>query len=274
MNTTSCLIAGLPNSGKSTYIGALWYNLQNRSENMKFKASDNLPDNIQHLNELSKLWIKAQKLDRTNAGTFDSVVLNVELKETNYSLSINVPDFLGETFLSIIDKQESEELNEWCNKTDTLFYMVHEVDAGHFNDDVDIKDADMDEQNDKISPLKSSDMPAATKNILILKYLFGKKKFKRVVFALTWWDEITENGSKSINPEVWLKNNSPALFNFIKHSCNDCKIIGISAQGFNYEKLNKKEIIKKTKDGKRAFVEIDNDIEYDLSLPLYILTSE
>ena len=35
-----------------------------------------------------------------------------------------------------------------------------------------------------------------------------------------------------------------------------------------------KEIMKKTRDGKRAFVGIGNDIEYDLSLPLYILTGE
>lgn len=117
---------------------------------------------------------------------------------------------------------------------------------------------------------------AAAKNIMILKYLLNRKSFKKVIIAITWWDEFTEDGSIPADPDLWLQKNSPALYNFIKHYCNDFKIIGISAQGCNYENnnFNKDEVTRKTTEGKRAFVEIDNQIEYDLSLPLYMLITK
>lgn len=33
MKTMNCLLAGLPDTGKSTYIGGLWYNLKNYPKN-------------------------------------------------------------------------------------------------------------------------------------------------------------------------------------------------------------------------------------------------
>lgn len=37
MSITKCMIAGLPGSGKSTYIGALWYCLMHPEKNRRHK---------------------------------------------------------------------------------------------------------------------------------------------------------------------------------------------------------------------------------------------
>lgn len=78
-----------------------------------------------------------------------------------------------------------------------------------------------------------------------------------------------------------MKDNSPALFNFIQHHIPNFEIIGLSAQGQEYPKedqgnyeVAKKEIKAKMREGKRSFVEIEDEIIHDLSLPLYLLIKE
>lgn len=274
MKKTSCLIAGLPSSGKSTYIGALWYNLCNRANEMMMKSSNNLPDDIQHLENLSTHWLKAEKIDRTNSNASDSVLLNMEVKETGKSLSVAVPDFLGETFLGIIDMEDTKKLVEWCNNANTLLYMVNDVSPGRFDDDDEHGQEENGGGNQDIPSLISKNMSEAAKNIMILKFLLARKKFEKVVIALTWWDEVTQDGANPASPDKWLCDNSPAFYNFVNHYCANLKVIGLSAQGCEYKEDNHKGILKKTAEGKRAFVEIDDKIIYDLSLPLYMLMEE
>lgn len=129
-----------------------------------------------------------------------------------------------------------------------------------------------------IEPFKSSDISAAAMNIMVLKYLLRKKKFKKVVIALSWWDMKTKNGAEVCNPEVYLKEQSPALYNFIRFHIPNYEVIGLSAQGLEYPPKNqvdyektKKEVKAITREGKRSFVEIGDEISHDLSLPLYLL---
>ena len=116
---------------------------------------------------------------------------------------------------------------------------------------------------------------------MVLKCLLSKKTFKKVVIVLSWWDKNTDNGVVPNNPQKYLKEYSPALFNFIQHHISNFEIIGLSAQGLEYPKEDqgnyeetKKEIKTKTREGKRSFVEIEDEIVHDLSLPLYLLIEE
>ena len=56
MSITKCMIAGLPGSGKSTYIGALWYCLMHPEKvgNIKLVADKlYLADDVTVINRLS-----------------------------------------------------------------------------------------------------------------------------------------------------------------------------------------------------------------------------
>lgn len=55
-----CLIAGLPAAGKSTYIGALAYMLQNPVKNQILTLNEN-PDDLSYLNKLIDPWLNLQK---------------------------------------------------------------------------------------------------------------------------------------------------------------------------------------------------------------------
>ena len=104
MESRKCMIAGLPSSGKSTYIGALWYNLCNSNKNMLMSAGE-LPVHIELLEKLSDLWQKIQKIERnsTEQNVVDNVLINLKVKQTGQEIALSVPDFWGEKFYNIIE---------------------------------------------------------------------------------------------------------------------------------------------------------------------------
>lgn len=276
MKKMNCLLAGLPETGKSTFIGGLWYNLQNQSTEMVMKASQDLADNTQRLETLSEKWLEGIRVDRTTEDKSSSVELRVEQKDNGNVLTIDIPDFSGETFRQIIEMTESNDLDNWCKAADTLFYMANQLAPFHFEDDADIDTSeDEDEKNDEVPLFNSQKMSVSAQNIMVLKYLFERKNFKKMIFAISCWDKATHNGECPENPDSWLKNQSPALYNFIKNYQPNCIIVGISAQGLDYNGIeNDDDITNKTISGERAFVEIGDEIKYDLSLPLYMLINE
>lgn len=276
MKKINCLLAGLPDTGKSTYIGGLWYNLQNQSTKMVMKASRELVDDTQRLESLSEKWLEGVRVDRTTEDKSSSVELRIEQKDNGNVLTINIPDFSGETFRQIIEMTSSKDLDDWCEAADTLFYMANKLTPGHFEDDTNIGIAeDEKEGNEEVPPFNTQIMSASAQNIMVLKYLFGRKNFKKVIFAISCWDKMTENGTQHENPDTWLKKQSPALYNFLKHHQSNSIIIGISAQGLDYNEVKDIDFItNKTISGERAFVEIGDEIKYDLSLPLYMLINE
>ena len=276
MDRKKCMIVGLPGSGKSTFLGALWYNLCNNEGKMLMKKGD-FPSQITLLQKLENLWQRVEKIERnsTEQNIVDDVEIILKQNDTQEEITLNVPDFCGEKFYNIVEQGNTDEIEEWCKESDSLLYMVSDVRSNMFIDDD--KMDNQSEGDEDVLPLDAKQMSPAAINMMILKFLLAHKKFKRVVLAITRWDKVINDGiepKNMENPEIWLKNNSPAFYNFVKHFFPDVYIIGLSAQGCDYEKegFDKEAVLIKTEDGNRAYV-CDDDIHYDLSLPLNFLLS-
>ena len=66
MEKKNCLIAGLPESGKSTYLGALWYITQNGNGKIDLALGTtnmDLPENTSLLDSLSQKWKRGEDMD-------------------------------------------------------------------------------------------------------------------------------------------------------------------------------------------------------------------
>lgn len=278
------MIAGLPSSGKSTYIGALWYCLMHpeKIEGIKLVADKmNLADDLTVLNRLSDAYKSMKLIDRNYSDKNETVLINLKVEDTDTRLQVEVPDFLGENFRDLVEMKESELVSEWLKDTDTLVYFMNEVTPPEFEDDHGPEDDESPMPAKEVPQFSIKTISAVAMNIMVLKCLLSKKSFKKVVIVLSWWDQKTNNGTMKNNPQEYLKDNSPALFNFIQHHISNFEIIGLSAQGQEYPKEDqgnyeeaKKEIKAKMRAGKRSFVEIGDEIIHDLSLPLYLLIKE
>lgn len=265
------LIAGLPNSGKSTFIAALWSCLEEKFINMKFSLAS-LPQNSEYLNKLSSAWNELKRIDRTN---IDTPVINIPMKlnETNENVELNIPDYRGESFKSLITNRISDEFKNTLIKSTHLLYFIHECNPGRFDDD--FKDEDKHESeaeanNINVDNMIMSKASADAMNMLVLRWLRDNSQFKKILICISAWDKKLNHRTA----EEYISSTSPGMYNFIKHSFPEVEFIGVSAQGCDYDHSNKQEYEQKTFEGKRAYVLEKEKNIYDISLPVYKLIVE
>lgn len=281
----NCLIAGLPDSGKSTYIGALWYVLQNDVDKIQLSlvsSTDNLPENTKQLNTLSKTWHNVEDMDRTSNDVPNSISLILKRQGDDNEFTLNLPDFKGESIRAIVTKNHPKELDDWCEKADGLIFMISDISHGIFEDDFISDDDEVDDTNKLSQPpqLEPKSITPATLNMILLKYLKEKLQTDKVVICLSAWDKVEKECKSS--PEDYLKNNSPALYNFICYHFPAATFYGLSAQGDSYRyeseaetkkvsKECKEDLQKRMRSGKRAYIYDGKEKSFDITKPIFKL---
>ncbi len=289
MEEKKCLIAGLPDAGKSTYLGALWYIINNdvNKDKMSLKVSaNNPPENLEQLSILSNRWLKVEDMDRTSTDVPSNISFNLVPQSGGEDFTLEVPDFRGESIRQIITQNQPKEFDEWCDRADTMLYMMSNIAPSLFADDyqTDDDEEEMGEKKTAEPEFEVKKMSAAAQNMLILRYLAETKKYKKVVICLTAWDKVMA-AHPDKTPEEYVKEVSPALYNLIRYYYEDhVTFYGLSAQGAEYayeevtgsdgqEQKRVKEAFRKrlreaTRKGERAFVVVDKEKNADITMPI------
>lgn len=265
-----CLIAGLHSAGKSTYIGALAYMLQNPVNNQILTLNEN-PEDLSYLNKLIDPWLSLKKMERTTRGFANNIDLDLIRSTDRKTFSVSLPDIAGEDYESVVNKN-SEVITNWSDKPDAILLFINQ-----WQNDV------LKEQLGEIEPLDKSkeppvfelkDMASVVQNVLILKELYQIYPWKKLAIGLSSWDKFENDYS---SPVDMLKSRAPFLYNFIMHYFPEVYIFGVSAQGDEYveDDIIQNKLIERTENGTRAFiVDSDGKKSYDLTLPLNFLISE
>jgi len=259
-----CLIAGLPDAGKTTYIGALAYMLQNPINNQTW-CLDKMPDDMSYLNKLSAPWLSLKPVDRTSRGSAYNIDLALKNQFSGETLQLSMPDIAGEDFSSIIQMQ-SDVIKGWAEKPDSLLMFIKNLPTDVLVED--LENIDNLAKSDRLPSFELRDISPAIQNLLLLRELHNIYHWGKVAVGFSAWD-LQEKSFQS--PREYLKIVSPFLHNFILHFFPDALIFGVSAQGVDYERIDnmEDELIVKTEKGERAYVVIDTiGKSYDLTLPL------
>lgn len=257
-----CLIAGLPGAGKTTYIGALAYLLQNTIKEQTLSLKE-IPEDMSYLNKLSNPWLSLKPVDRTIRGSAYNIDLTLK-NQGGETLQLSLPDIAGEDFSSIIQNQ-SDVIDGWAEKPDSLLLFIKDLPVEVLAEDFDDKDF---EKSGKLPTFELRHMSPAIQNLLLLRELHNKYHWIKVAVCISAWDLIDSLG---LSPRGYLEERSPFLNNFISHYFPDAIIFGISAQGVDYANIgdNAEELISKTEKGERAYVVMeDASKSFDLTLPL------
>ena len=273
-----CFIAGVPDAGKTTYIAALWDIIKRNGSHLELQFTTN-PENTTYLNEIWEYWVSMKKIERSNIPVPDDITINVKRTKDGEELELDIPDFMGEQFQKIIDHTLPDNIKQWIEQSDRMLYFINVLDDNikddmEQGDDQAEEDTDRDTEKKKAPLLAPEKMMQASQNMMVLKYIANHAKMKRVAIGLSAWD-IKMKGGKT--PEEFLKQRSPALYNFIKWHFKDCVFFGVSAQGFDYKEKNKRaaEMKEKARNSDRAFIVFDQEKEpsSDLTKPLNYLIS-
>lgn len=263
-----CLIAGLPAAGKTTYIAALSYLLQNASLKQSLRMKEK-PEDLSIINRIQQPWLRQCPVDRTSRGKVTDIELKLERISDNHTIEIHIPDIAGEDFSSILEKQ-SETINAWEEKPDSLIFLVKKIPPIALTESFSEDDTELIAEK-KIPKFTVQHIYEGAQNVLLIKELRRLFPWKRIAIGLTSWDLHNSDGT----PLCYLESECPFLFNFIQQYFPDAYVFGLSAQGWEYnEDLDIDECEEKTIEGKRAFIiKPDGEKTFDITLPLDYLIS-
>ncbi len=270
-NSEKILICGLPNSGKTTFLAALWYLVTSREIETSLKFSS-LPEDREHLNKLSRLWEQCLQVGRTLSG--DDNIVEMNLLSSTKEITLRFPDLSGETWNSIWeDRVCTSDLVSLVSDCTAVLLFIH-------SDKIDkpvpiieaLAEADLldetlgQELGVSFSPAK---VPTQVKLVEILQLLaknpFGTQS-KRLGVCLSAWD-LAEGDGKT--PEMYLTSYLPLLDQYLgsKTDYQDFKVFGISAQGGDFE--SDVDVLRDIPvPSNRIKLVVGTNSSHDLTLPL------
>lgn len=245
------LIAGMPNSGKSTFIAALRYLITSR-ETITALEQTRLSENEAHFNLLEERWLAGERVGRTQKPTEAWVTLHIRDRESGVEADISIPDLQGERFEQPAAAGLCERsLHEALASSDGLVLFTN---ADTSVDDMMITDMDdiassllgegSDAEGEPQVPAETSptppprfdpyEMPEQAKIVELLQMMNRRPlrpRLRKLVVLVSGWDAVEATGAWT--PNTWLEQNRPMFAQFIRHNPEfwTPRVYGVSAQG-------------------------------------------
>lgn len=278
MDEKKILIAGLPDAGKSSYIGAL-NGVISQDGDLGFSHANEKPSEWTYVNALTEKWLECQIVEHSSDG--ETKYIKWPLKDKNgQDIVITIPDMKGETYYEIINNDFDPQLADFCKEATGILFFVNNMNRLKLKEHAMklVKEEDGEEKEEESPAITKADadklklnvetMPDVAKNLLVIRYLRELMGDVKIVVAVSAWDEKKNYASV----EDYFKKACPAIYNYVCNNFDEHRFYGISAQGAKYgqEGLNLNTL---TETGKRAYVFSAEKI-YDLCLPLDYLISE
>lgn len=267
---TNCILMGLPHSGKSTFIGALWHIVESGELDDSLKIST-LPKDREYLNELRDSWLSCRDIERTKSEHKHQISLNIMSKTPSKEIEFVFPDVAGEMYENQFESR----------KLDLFFFKLIESTKGIilFINPQDIREpiliSEIDQclgeellanESNSSKSWNHDDTPTQVVLVDLLQMIiFNTKQKIKIAVVISAWDLVTE---KNKEPVKWIESNLPLLSQFLRS--NDSKIEfgtwGISAQGGKYsvDKINLLNIAP----SQRVIVQTTNGTSCDITLPI------
>ncbi|WP_022674628.1 hypothetical protein [Novosphingobium sp. B-7] len=297
------LIVGMPESGKSTYIGALRHILLAKDVETDLEIT-NLADSEKHLNQLEDHWLSCKPMERTKTSNEAWVQLNVRDKFTGAESSLEIPDLRGENFEHPAAGGCPRPLYEALIASDgiTLFTNANrENDCLLIDDFGDMFDEDEDEKQEveigasgrleehnaaKAGSVGETRDAAAgeprpvrfqpenmSEEVKIVEFLQlanrrpEHPRLRKLALIVSAWDLVADE--QDMTPAKWLEAKRPMLNQFLANNDDlwELRIYGVSAQGGRLPE-RKAEFEGMMNQSKRILVVGVEAGQHDLTAPL------
>lgn len=263
-----CLV-GLPNSGKSSYVAALWHVVEAKEIADSLQV-DTLPINRHYLEQLRENWISCSDLGRTSVENIPFISLQCKDAVSGNTAAFTFPDVKGELFKQLFESREiTQEYQQFLKDANGILLFIGEKLQVPLLI-ADYEDVFPGEPSSKAQPWKHEDVPTQVILVDLLQIIAGwiKKPFK-IGLIISAWDVHLKisGGAAALTPREWLKNKLPLLNQFIHTNTEKFSVecFGVSAQGGNYD-AEKTDLLNfdlpsnRIKVQQQSATEISNDI--------------
>ena len=247
------VLVGLPESGKSTFVAALWgvvtsHKISGSLRLSKFRGDDS------YLNELHQNWVELRPFDRTKIASEGLGEMELGSADGTTVGTLILPDLSGERFAKQWEKRRVliDHLRH-LEESSGLLLFVHskKIEKGELiNRDMNALDEIVAVQAPKskvAEEVREIELPVLLKHSptqtvlvdLLQTSLNLTNKSMKVSVIVSAWDLVMEDG---LTPTDWLQKKLPLLAQYLESSNRNIaySVFGISAQGGRIDEIEEK----------------------------------
>lgn len=233
------LMIGLKDSGKTTYLAALWHLLESGEVADRLSVPTLQPDR-EYLNAIRNNWLSLKPVGRTSLRTKVTVQMNLEDNVTGSRIEVAMPDLSGESFrLQWSTRKSLGSYGAYAATCTGAFLFVHPASFSrtHAIRPRALEESPDERENEGANIAKSANWTPAQSSTQVqltdvLQLLLGLRSDEwgmRVAVIISAWDLVKAN----VSPMGWLASRLPLLSQFLWSNQNWLKseVFGVSAQG-------------------------------------------
>ena len=273
-------IVGLPSSGKTTFLAALWHMVREPGSTTALSYDGLSHGNYEHLNALAKRWRAGKIQQRTQVSGARDVTMRLK-DAAGQKVEVSFPDLPGEDFARMWERRELDKGMVGTLAAPALVLLVN-------GDTIKIP-AWVVERMDlakktglppaKVEPTEwSADLaPTQVKIVDLLQMLMSGDLDiggRRLALLISVWDKVEGD---EMTPAEILESKLPLLNQYLRSGRDPWTwhVWGLSAQGGVYEDTEKNESFAETdrlrdleRPSDRIKVVDGNDVSSDITKPL------
>jgi len=272
--SANLLFIGLPGSGKTTFLAALWHVLSDRSSATSLKLTK-LGGDRAYLNQITKEWRECSQVLRTNLQAEQVVVLHLD-GEGFGAFDLSIPDLAGEAFKQqLSDRRMSRHHDTFVQEATGVMLFLHpDVQKGTQLTVARRLEAELPGAHEEAAGAGVDNtwspelLPTQSKLVELLQFLLERTQRKlRVAVVVSAWDLVDELGA----PHEFVARELPLLQQFLEVNDElfEYSVFGVSAQGGDITVAAEKQTLLELDDAlKRIKVRQEQQTSQDVTKPI------
>jgi hypothetical protein len=242
------LLIGLPGTGKTSFLAALWYMVNQTTEDCALTL-DRLDGDSAHLDRIRHSWLEYEPVSRTLLDSEKMVSMRLKNRETGDGVRLTFPDLSGESFrLQWTARQFTKGYDKLLRQADGAMLFVHPSSIVKPNRidmaDVLVAAQQGSEKTDGAaaagegfgSPWEIEKAATQVQLIDLLQFIAARDYFRpplKVSIVVSAWDLLLPLDT---TPVDWISGQLPMLFQFLESNRRlfEPSFYGLSAQGIQY----------------------------------------
>ncbi len=277
INSKSCFILGLPSAGKTSYLAALAFSMQQNDVPTMLRW-DHFSGNQKYLVKLAETWSSGSSVPRTNRAT-EQAVLPLHLADCDANqYNVTFPDLSGETFQAQYnDREIAPDYAELIRESDGILVFIN---PDKVREPTLISELPTEARHAPTEPqtlpqrIPSRDDSTAVQMVTFLQDILALVETVPVSLAIviSAWDVIKDEYRV---PLTYVKKYLPLLWQYLTTNSDlfSVQYYGVSAQGGSLDQKDVAErLIEKyeeTPTNRILVVNEAGELSHDITLPLW-----
>ena len=244
------LLMGLPGTGKTSFLAALWY-MVNQSEIPCALFLDRYDGDVTYLNLIRTAWLEHKPVPRNPLDSEKLVSMLLKQRASSALVELTFPDLSGESFrLQWAKRQMTSQYDQRLRNANGAILFVHPqtISKPHRIDTADalvaaIGDAlgvegetTTEAASAVTKPWDIEKAPTQVQLVELLQFISGREYFQppfRLAIIVSAWDLVAHLWGSA---REWISHELPLLHEFLDSNEDEfqVEVYGVSAQGGRY----------------------------------------